>query len=37
MVTRVAADWGFANPGRFAVYYRGAYSAGKRRLAQCHA
>jgi transcriptional regulator GlxA family with amidase domain len=24
-VTRVAADWGFANPGRFTSYYRAAY------------
>jgi AraC-like DNA-binding protein len=24
-VTRVALDWGFANPGRFARYYRAAY------------
>lgn len=24
-VTRVALDWGFANPDRFAAYYRAAY------------
>jgi len=24
-VTRIAMDWGFANPSRFASYYRAAY------------
>lgn len=24
-VTRIALDWGFANPSRFAAYYREAY------------
>jgi len=24
-VTRIALDWGFANPSRFAAYYRSAY------------